>query len=84
MQGSNFMNVSVMMGFPAHKLSQVAFEGGLECFEADVGDVSCTRCPELMSTLGAGATSADDCQCQACSAFRLTPVHIGSGKLARD
>ena len=33
--------------------------------EAAVGDVSCTRCPELMSTLTTGATSPDDCQCQA-------------------
>ncbi|CAE7267309.1 SVEP1, partial [Symbiodinium microadriaticum] len=33
-------------------------------YKAAVGDVSCTRCPELMSTLTTGATSPDDCQCQ--------------------
>lgn len=49
-------------GYSAATMSCALCEQG--GYKAAVGDVSCTRCPELMSTLTTGATSPDDCQCQ--------------------
>ena len=48
-----------------------------------MGDVSCTRCPELMSTLTTGATSPDDCQCQAASKMgSFGGIGVGGGEFA--